>query len=106
MNLEQLQSLVGDSPKEWREYLELFLGASGPVLEDLYRGLGEKSPSAVKSAAHTLKGSAVSVGADEVAELARCLEVSANQQTWAIAESIRERLDAALGRVASVAGGL
>ena len=106
VNLERLRELVGEDRSRWRKYLDLFLTSSGPTLETLYRGLSEEKAEVVAPAAHSLKGSAGTVGANGVAELAHQMEVIAEQGAWGLAESTRERLDAAMARVAGVAQGL
>jgi signal transduction histidine kinase/CheY-like chemotaxis protein/HPt (histidine-containing phosphotransfer) domain-containing protein len=98
IDLEQLQSLVGNDAATVREFLDLFVDSSGPVLQQVDDAIASREAKALQSASHSLKGSAASVGSREVAELARELEDAAKQQHWELVEPIRERLGDAFER--------
>ncbi len=98
IDLTQLQSLVGDDADTVRQFLDLFVESSGPVLQQVDGAIASREAKALQSASHSLKGSAASVGSREVAELARELEHAAKQEQWELVEPIRERLGDAFER--------
>ncbi len=98
IDLQQLQSLVGNDAATVREFLDLFVESSRPVLQQVDGAIVSREAKALQSASHSLKGSAASVGSREVAELARELEDAAKQEHWELVEPIRERLGDAFER--------
>lgn len=58
------------------ELIQLFLDNVPPLLQAMHLALSEGDVKALHVSAHKLKGSCGNVGADHMAELARCLESS------------------------------
>ena len=95
---------LGDGGLE-REVMDLFLGQIGSLLQALHDA---HDPKAWHSAAHTLRGSAATVGADAIAEAAREAErlivwQPSRTLDWAIAEvaklaAARDHAEAAMRR--------
>jgi signal transduction histidine kinase/DNA-binding response OmpR family regulator len=98
IDLEQLSSLVGTDAAKMRSFFELFLTSSVPLVAGIDAAVAARDAAALFRDAHTLKGSAASMGAREVAALALQLEHAGKAGDWEVAEGIRSQLAGALER--------
>lgn len=77
LDISQLRSIVGDDPARVRQFIDLFVRLTGPMLASLEAAIESGDPVAIKRQAHKLKGSCGSAGAREMAALAASAEKSA-----------------------------
>jgi len=69
-----LKSVFGDDDDTFRAILSDFARSSAGILQEIRKGWDNGSPEAVKQAAHKLKSSARSVGANGLANICQALE--------------------------------
>jgi len=74
IDLEQLRGTYGDSQEHIRDTLMLFVELTRTKLVELGSAITEDDREATTRLAHTIKGSSLSVGANELANLAKELE--------------------------------
>lgn len=75
--IAELRSILRDDGV--RELLELYLEEAPRALASLERAFASDDGSALRTAAHGLKGAAAGVGARDVADVARALEYAAHE---------------------------
>ena len=97
-NLAQLESIVGQDIGLKRRYLQLFENTTRPLLSRVGSAVTGRDPEALKRAAHELKGSCGSIGADQMAELGGRLERLAAADSWTVAIQLYEELEVAFDR--------
>ncbi|HET8623141.1 MAG TPA: response regulator [Gemmatimonadales bacterium] len=98
INLAQLESIYGADREGLWNCLELFLRSTDPLVTRLSAAIKARDPQTAKELAHTLKGSAGNVGAEELASLGRQVEVAAAEGSWSNAEAAELAIGAALAR--------
>jgi CheY-like chemotaxis protein/HPt (histidine-containing phosphotransfer) domain-containing protein len=105
VEIARLQGVVGDDPATVRSYLELFVTIVGGLVQQLADAVRSSDPKAIRRFAHQIKGSAASIGADELASIASAMEKqAASGETLCAAEGLA-RLDAAYRRVLAFIAG-
>ncbi len=82
-----------------REVIRLFLGSSDECMTNLAGSVSRNEPDKVRALAHTIKGSALNVGAEVVAEAAARLENQARRGDLANAEALLTVLDQEYNRL-------
>lgn len=105
-NLAQLESIVGQDLGLKRRYLQLFQTTTRPLLTRLGAAVHGQDSEGLKRAAHQLKGSCGSIGADHMAELSARLERLAAHDSWTSAMQLYEELEVAFGRASEFARNL
>ena len=98
INLAQLESIYGADREGLWNCLELFLRSTDPLVTRLSAAIKARDPHTAKELAHTLKGSAGNVGAEELASLGRQVEVAAAEGSWSAADAAELAIGAALSR--------
>jgi PAS domain S-box-containing protein len=97
-----LQHLLDDVGGDAAQVLADFIGASEQDLHGLQTARNESDLSAVQRHAHRIKGAALLVGAQELAEAAQALEQAAQAQDWALVLPLLSDVETALERVRRV----
>jgi HPt (histidine-containing phosphotransfer) domain-containing protein len=80
------------------ELMDLFREEAAALLRSVEGAVGEREGTQVAQAAHTLKGAAGNVGAEEVYELAWQMEQMGREERWEGMEEMCRRLRQALER--------
>lgn len=101
INGERLAMLQGAGGGEGlvAELVDLFVDDVPPRLESIREAMAAGDPEALVRTAHSLKGSAATLGADGMAELCRQMEVSGRAGEVPRAEGLLESLEAEFERV-------
>ncbi|MCX7993919.1 MAG: Hpt domain-containing protein [Fimbriimonadales bacterium] len=94
LNETYLHEVAGGDPEFIAEILSDFLAQTPELIAQIEAAARVGHPDALSRAAHTLKGSARSVGADEFAEIAFQLELAGKQGDLANAPDTLQRLKA------------
>ena len=76
LNYEEMASLIGLKPKHMPMLIGSFLEESVSILSNLEQAINEKDFSAIKTNAHSIKGSAGNLKFNEVYEMAKEMELS------------------------------
>lgn len=79
IKIEELKATFKD--EVW-SILEIFLDSTSELFSRLDLAIQDKEPKVLKAAAHELKGVCLTVGANEMAEHCRLLEVAAVEENW------------------------
>jgi signal transduction histidine kinase/DNA-binding response OmpR family regulator len=91
--LDRLRDLrVPGQPDPLAEIIDLFIQQTPELLADLENACSALNLDALKRTAHTLKGSAGNVGAEQLAALSRELELAIKQGTSSAARSLVTRI--------------
>ncbi|MDD2816665.1 MAG: response regulator [Thiotrichaceae bacterium] len=72
--LDAIQALVGDDTEIMQELLQTYLDSSQVLVETLQLALVEQNPEKLEHAAHSLKSSSASLGAEVLSQMAKQLE--------------------------------
>ncbi|MEN9848006.1 MAG: hypothetical protein RL368_746, partial [Pseudomonadota bacterium] len=72
--LDAIQALVGDDAEIMQELLQTYLDSSQVLVENLQQALTEQDPMKLEHAAHSLKSSSASLGAEVLSQMAKQLE--------------------------------
>jgi two-component system cell cycle response regulator len=83
----------GQPPGFLADVRSLFIETSTQCLEELRRALAAQDPSSVAAAAHRLVGSCASIGATELAQVARDLETLARVPTLAGSQALLDQTE-------------
>jgi HPt (histidine-containing phosphotransfer) domain-containing protein len=81
------------------ELVDLFFEDVPPRLDSIRRAMAAGDPDALVRTAHSLKGSAATLGAERMAELCRQIEVSGRAGEVPEAQGLLEPLEEEFGRV-------
>jgi PAS domain S-box-containing protein len=95
---QALMNMFGDEDM-CKEILNDFVAPSQKVIEEFKIGWKERSAEAVKQAAHKLKSSARSVGANALADLCETLEQAGKEDDWTTIDDGMENLDSLMHEV-------
>ncbi|MGI4791370.1 MAG: response regulator [Janthinobacterium lividum] len=87
---------TGDDPELLQEILELFREQLPPVQKEIRTALLRCDGPALERAAHSLKGAAANISAEEVRASAWALEEAARRMNWNEAAAAQARLETAL----------
>ncbi len=80
LNKEHLRELVGDNEEVIQQLLESFKNTLKTSIEDINRGMQENNFDLISFAAHTLKGAAATIGFNEIADVAKTIEIAAKNE--------------------------
>ncbi|MBT3790588.1 MAG: response regulator [Alphaproteobacteria bacterium] len=84
IDLSALTNVFGDDMETLREILKEFVEPSISNVNEIESSCAEGSAKGVAMAAHKLKSSARSVGANKLADLCQALEVAGNAEDWPV----------------------
>jgi PAS domain S-box-containing protein len=94
-----LKSMFGDDPDIFKEILGDFITPSRDIIVEIKNGWESRSAEAIMQAAHKLKSSARSVGANELADLCQALETAGKKIDWEIIDSEALKIDTLMEQV-------
>ena len=77
-----LKDMFGDDPDTFKEILNDFVDPARSNIEELKAAVTDKSAEGVKQAAHKLKSSSRSVGANDLADVCLALETAGKEDDW------------------------
>ncbi len=97
--LDELRSYAGDEPELLAELGQAFIEGAARRIGDLYRGQREGNVDLMLEAAHTLKGSAGTLGATQLQEMSRELEDIVREHGTGHGTADLDRIAAELDRV-------
>ena len=90
----------------FKEILADFVTPSQVIIGEIQVGWKERSADAVKQAAHKLKSSARSIGANELADVCQSLESAGKEEDWGMIDGKVPNLDQLMEEVESYINGL
>jgi HPt (histidine-containing phosphotransfer) domain-containing protein len=99
VNTARLVDIYGTDREAISEIFGLFVRMTGPQLETLRHAVQERDMETVLTVAHTLKGSAGNMGAEELAELLQKTEEAVKATDWAQALSLHAQIMEAFSSV-------
>ena len=94
-----LKSIFGDDDETFIEILSDFVEPSKSNVEEIEAGYSSRSIADVASAAHKLKSSARSVGANELADICQTLETAGKANDWDSVDKTMPNLPDAINKV-------
>ncbi|MBT7953363.1 MAG: response regulator, partial [Gammaproteobacteria bacterium] len=95
-----LKSMFGDDQETFREILVEFVKPSRDIIIEIKDGWEARSAEAVQQAAHKLKSSARSIGANDLADLCQALETAGKKTEWETIDSETPKIDSLMNEVA------
>lgn len=104
MDVKRLAERLELEEDECLELLELFLETSYTYLDKLRTGIDGSDSQQVVEAAHALRGSAVNLGLEEIAELVKGVEENARQNSLEGAAEAVKLIKEQCGRIAGEIG--
>jgi two-component system sensor histidine kinase/response regulator len=102
LDIERLQTLVGDDPQFMAELCRTFMASSTSLIVELRQAVAVADRPQLKALAHKLKGGAGSVCARRITDLALALEHTAMVEPFAELNGVVEQLQATLDECASI----
>jgi signal transduction histidine kinase/CheY-like chemotaxis protein/methyl-accepting chemotaxis protein len=96
-----LMEMFGDDPVMFKEILTDFIRPSQDIIEEIKTAHQEHSTEGIKQAAHKLKSSARSVGANDLADLCLALETAGKNEDWKTIEDNVPSVDVVMEAVVS-----
>ena len=94
-----LKSVFGDDDDTFKEILQEFIEPATSNVDEIEAAFADHSADGVAKAAHKLKSSARSVGANELADLCLALEVAGKADDWKEIETSAPRLPSVMESV-------
>ncbi len=101
-----LKNVFGDDDEVFKEILNDFVGPATANAEEIAAAVSSKSAGDVGAAAHKLKSSSRSVGANELADICETLEQAGKQGDWDVINASAERLPGIMREVVAHIGAL
>ena len=101
-----LKNVFGDDEETFKEILQDFVDPATDNLREIEAAFGDRSANGVAKAAHKLKSSARTVGADCLADLCQTLETAGNEENWDEIDKTAPLLAGAMQEVADYIGAL
>ena len=106
INKTALQDICGDDESVIREILHEFVSPSQRIIREIQEGFRERCAGDIKFAAHKLKSSARSIGADRLADLCLELETAGSAEDWVVIDRDVPALDKLLSDIENYINGL
>ena len=88
-----LKSMFGNDPVVFREILNDFIAPTQKIISEIKAGWEKRSAEEIEMAAHKLKSSAKSVGANELGDICSTLEKAGREKNWETIEQFTPLLD-------------
>jgi HPt (histidine-containing phosphotransfer) domain-containing protein len=101
LDIERLQTLVGDDPQFMAELCRTFMASSTRLIVDLRQAIAAQDRTQLKALAHKLKGGAGSVCARRITDLSLALEHTAMVESFTELAGMVEQIQATLDECAS-----
>ncbi|MHB1205462.1 MAG: response regulator, partial [Rhodospirillaceae bacterium] len=83
-----IKDTFGDDPATFKEIMQSFVGPSQTIIEEILAAQGQRTAAGVKDAAHKLKSSARSVGANVLADVCVALETAGKATDWTTIDAL------------------
>ncbi len=96
-----IKDIFGDDPATFREILTSFVDPSRDIIFDILAAHDKRAAGAVKDAAHKLKSSARSIGADALADICVALEAAGKAGDWKAVDALAPKAKDEFERVAT-----
>ena len=90
---QALKDMFGDDPETFKEIIQSFVQSSEAITGEIKDGWAKRSARDVRAAAHKLKSSARSVGANELADVCAALETAGKAEKWDAINELTPKLD-------------
>jgi len=94
-----LKGVFGDDEETFREILKDFVEPATSNVDEIETALNGRSADGVAKAAHKLKSSARSVGANDLADLCQVLETAGKAEDWSEIDEAAPRLSGTIRKV-------
>jgi PAS domain S-box-containing protein len=94
-----LKSVFGDDDETFKEILKDFVDPATSNVEEIETAFADRSADSVAKAAHKLKSSARSVGANDLADLCQTLESAGKAEDWDEIDKVTPRLPSIIQKV-------
>ncbi len=94
-----IKDMFGDDDATFREILQSFVGPSQSIMAEIAAAKEQRTAVGVKDAAHKLKSSARSVGANLLADICVELEAAGKNGDWATIDTLSVKAHDAFGEV-------
>ncbi len=88
-----LKDVFGDDPVTFKEILDSFVGPTAATIAELKEAWESRTATDVKGAAHKLKSSSRSVGANLMADTCQALEAAGAAAVWATIDDLTPKLE-------------
>ena len=88
VNDRTIKDMFGDDDETFREILQGFIEPTEEIIQDIASALEKRNAEDIKGAAHKLKSSARSIGADVLADTSLALETAGKEQNWETIENL------------------
>jgi signal transduction histidine kinase/CheY-like chemotaxis protein/HPt (histidine-containing phosphotransfer) domain-containing protein len=98
---EALKSVFGDDQDTFVEILREYVDPAKKNINQIVTATDVRSASDVSAAAHQLKSSSRSVGANSLGEVCQALETAGNKEDWKIIEKLAPQLEPLFAKVES-----
>lgn len=82
IDLSRLEEVCDNDKTAMMEILQIYQNATEPLMESLRISLEKSDLKLLKESAHKLKGSSANIGAQEMADLAKTMEMAAKEVNW------------------------
>ncbi len=99
MNFEKLAGEIGFDKEDYLELIELFINTTTGDIAKLKTAIKTGDFNAAEKAAHSIKGTASSLGLTEISNEAKKIEFAAIEDPGIIAALSADELDAMLNRI-------
>lgn len=99
VNDRAIKDMFGDDDTVFKEILTNFVEPSEAIVADILKAATEKRAGDVKDAAHKLKSSARSIGADALADTCAALEAAGKREDWQEIEALAPTARTQMGEV-------
>jgi signal transduction histidine kinase/CheY-like chemotaxis protein/HPt (histidine-containing phosphotransfer) domain-containing protein len=94
-----LKNIFGDDPDTIREILEEFIEPASGNVAQIQSALADRNSEEVAGAAHKLKSSCRTIGANQLADICQTLETCGNDDNWTGIDEVSPGLDTAFQQV-------
>jgi PAS domain S-box-containing protein len=83
-----IKDIFGDDPATFKEIMQSFVGPSQDIIGEILAAQAQRTSAGVKDAAHKLKSSARSVGANALADICVALETAGKTTDWTAIDTL------------------
>jgi two-component system sensor histidine kinase/response regulator len=91
VNERAIKDVFGDDEVTFREILRTFVDPSRSIIAEIVIAWEKRAAAEVKGAAHKLKSSARSIGANSLADICAALEKAGGAEDWTAIDSLAPR---------------
>jgi len=99
INDRAIKDVFGDDDATFKEILRSFVDPSRSIISEIITACESRTAAGVKGAAHKLKSSARSIGADSLADICAALEKAGGAEDWTTIDSLAPRARDEFGSV-------